>query len=116
MTALFQEMCKLLQIKRINSTALNPKMQGKVEKFHAALNQSMSLYDNKYGNDWDDYVGYALIVHPTTPQSITKFSPYYLLHGRDMRLPNTDDMSVRMEAPEKELDAQDIVSSHIQAS
>jgi len=28
MSALFQEMCKLLQIKRINSTAFNPKMQG----------------------------------------------------------------------------------------
>jgi hypothetical protein len=27
MSALFQEMCKLLQVKRINSTAFNPKMQ-----------------------------------------------------------------------------------------
>jgi transposase InsO family protein len=38
MSMLFREMCKLLQIKRIMSTAFNPKMQGKVEKFHAALN------------------------------------------------------------------------------
>jgi transposase InsO family protein len=30
MSALFQEMCKLLQIKEINSTAFNPKIQGKV--------------------------------------------------------------------------------------
>jgi len=71
MYALFQEMCKLLQIKRINSTAFNPKMQGKVERFHAGLNQTLSHYVNKYGNDWDDYVDYALMVHRATPHSIT---------------------------------------------
>ena len=54
MSALFQEMCKLLQIKRINSTAFNPKTQGKVKRFHAGLNQTMSHFVNKYGNDWDD--------------------------------------------------------------
>jgi transposase InsO family protein len=44
MSASFQEMCKLLQIKRINSTAFNPEMQGKVERFcgnfpHSARSQ-----------------------------------------------------------------------------
>jgi hypothetical protein len=31
MSALFQEMSKLLQINRINATAFNPKMQDKIE-------------------------------------------------------------------------------------
>jgi len=114
MSALFQEMCKLLQIKRINSTSFNPKMQGKIEKFHFGLNQTMSHYVNKYGNDWDDFVDYALMVHRATPHSVTKFSPYYLLYGRDMRLPNMDDLSARVEVPGKEPDSQDKVGSHIQ--
>ena len=114
MSALFQEMCKLLQIKRINSTSFNPKMQGKIEKFHFGLNQTMSYYVNKYGNDWDDFVDYALMVHRATPHSVTKFSPYYLLYGRDMRLPNMDDLSARVEVPEKESDPQDKIGSHIQ--
>jgi hypothetical protein len=109
MSALFQETCKLLQIKRINSTAFNPKMQGKIERFHAGLNQTMSHYVNKYGNDWDDFVDYALMVHRATPHSITKYSPYYLLHGRDMRMPNMEDLLARMEVPE----GQDKVGSHI---
>jgi transposase InsO family protein len=79
MSHLFQEMCKLLQVKRIQATAFNPKMQGKVEKFNAGLNQTTSHYVNKYGNDWDEYVDYALMVHRATPHSITKFSPFYLL-------------------------------------
>jgi len=115
MSALFQEMCKLLQIKWINSTTFNPKMQGKVERFHAGLNQTMSHYVNKYGNDWDDYVNYVLMVHRATPHSITKFSPYYLLHGQDMRLPHMDDLSVQMETTEKEPGITDRVDSHIQA-
>ena len=115
MSALFQEMCKLLQIKRINSTAFKPKMQGKVERFHAGLKQTMSHYVNKYGNDWDDYVDYALMVHRATPHSITKFSPHYLLHGRDMRLPHMDDLSARMETTEKETGITDRGESHIQA-
>jgi transposase InsO family protein len=51
MSNLFQEMFKLLQVKIINSTTFNPKMQGKFERFHAGLNQTMSHYLNKYGND-----------------------------------------------------------------
>ena len=64
MSELFQEMCKLLQVKRINSTSFNSQMQGKVEKFHLGLNQSMSHYVKKYGNNWDEFVEYALMAVP----------------------------------------------------
>jgi transposase InsO family protein len=113
MSALFQEMCKLLQIKRINSTAFNPKMQGKVERFHAGLNQTMSHYVKKYSNDWDDFVDYVLMVHRATPHSIKRYSPYYLLHGRGMRMPNMEDLTARMGVPEEEPEDQDRVESHI---
>jgi hypothetical protein len=96
------------------STAFNQKMQGKVEKFHAGLNQTMSHYVNQYGNDWDDYVDYALRVHRATPHSVTKFSPYYLLHGRDMRLPNTGDLAARVRAPEENSVKQNRVGHHIE--
>jgi len=73
----------------------------------------MSHYVNKYGNGWDDFVDYALMVHRSTPHSITKSSPYYLLHGRDMRMPNIEDLTARMGVPKKEPEDQDRVSSHI---
>jgi hypothetical protein len=95
MSELLQEMCKLLQVKRINSTSFNPQMQGKVEKFHLGLNQSMSHYFNKYGNDWDEFVNYALMAHRAVPHSITRYSPFYLLYGRQMQLPTEDDLTSR---------------------
>jgi len=88
-------------------------MQGKVERFHAGLNQTMSHYVNKYGNDWDDFVDYALMVHRATPHSITKYNHYYLLHGRDMRMPNREDLTARMVVPEEEPEDQGQVESHI---
>jgi hypothetical protein len=62
-------------------TAFNPKMQGKVERFHAGLNQTMSHYVNKYGNDWDDYVDYVLVVHRATPHTITIVPIIYFMEG-----------------------------------
>jgi hypothetical protein len=38
-------------------------MQDKIEKFHLGLNQTISHYVNKYGNDWDEFVDYALMAH-----------------------------------------------------
>jgi transposase InsO family protein len=110
--SLFQEMCKILQIKRINSTVFNPKMQGKIETFHAGLNQTMSHYVNKYGNDWDDFVDYALMVHRSTPHTTTKYSPYYLLHGREMRLPTTDDLSARIDTDGADSESGNPVEDH----
>jgi hypothetical protein len=113
MSSLFQEMCKLLQIKRINSTSFNPKMQGKVEKFHFGLNQTMNHYVNKYGSDWDDFADYALMVQRSTPHTTTKFSPYYLLHGQEMRLPTTDDLSARGETDGGDSTPTNFVEDHI---
>jgi transposase InsO family protein len=86
MSELFQEMCKLLNAKRINSTSFNPQMHGKVEEFNLGLNQTKRHYVNKYGNDWDKFVNYALMAHRAVSHSVTKYSPFYLLHGRQMRL------------------------------
>ena len=113
MSELFQEMCKLLQVKRINSTAFNPQMQGKVEKFHLGLNQTMSHYVNKYGNDWDEFVNYALMAHRAIPHSITRYSPFYLLHGRQMRLPMEDDLTTGKFLKGEPKDNRSLIQDHI---
>jgi hypothetical protein len=95
MSELFQEMCKLLQIRRHNSTAFHPQMQVKVEKFHLGLNQTISHYVNKYGSDLDEFVNYALMAHMAISQAVTRYSPFYLLLGRQMRLPMEDDLTTR---------------------
>jgi hypothetical protein len=92
-TETFKEVCKLLKVKIINSTAFNPQRQGKIEKCHLILNQTMNHYVSMYGNDWDEFVNYALMAHRAIPHCVTLHSPFYLLHGRLMRLPMEDDLT-----------------------
>jgi len=95
MSEIFQEICKLLQVKGINSTTFNSQKQGKDEKFHLGINQSMSHYVNMYGDDWGEFVNYALMAHRAVPHSTTTYSPFYLLYSREMRLPAEDDLTPR---------------------
>ena len=53
----------------------------------------MSHYVNKYGNDWDEFVDYALMAHRAVPHSTIRYSPFYLLYGREMRIPTEDDLT-----------------------
>jgi hypothetical protein len=101
MSELFQDMCKLLQ------------EQGKVEKFHLGLNQTMCHYVNKYGNYWDEFVNYALMVHRAIPHSITRYSPFYLLHGRQMRLPVEDDITTGKFLRVEPKDKGSLIQDHI---
>ena len=114
MSELFQEIWKLLPVKRINSTSFNPQMQGKVEKFHLGLNQSMSHYVNKYGNDWDEFVNYALMAHRAVPHSTTRYSPFYLLYGREMRLPTEDSLTPKKFVTEDGASHQDSIQHHLE--
>ncbi|PNF43061.1 hypothetical protein B7P43_G04743 [Cryptotermes secundus] len=113
MSELFQQMCKLLKIKRINSTAFNPQVQGKTEKFHLGLNQTMSHYVNKYGSDWDEFANYALMAHRANPHSAIRYSPFCLLHGQQMRLPTEDDLTTARFVNKEPTDGRDSIRSHI---
>jgi transposase InsO family protein len=113
MSELFQEICKLLKVKRINSTAFNPQMQGRVEQFHLGLNQTTSHYVDKYVNDWDEFVNYALMVHRAIPHSITRYSPFCLLHGRQMRLLMEDDLTTARFLLKEPSDSRNSIQDHI---
>jgi len=45
----------------------------------------------KDAKNWDEYVPYAVMAYRAMPHSTTKYSPYYLVYGREMRLPIEDD-------------------------
>jgi hypothetical protein len=113
MSELFQEMCKSLKIRRINSTAFKLQMQGKVEKFHLGLNQTMSHYVNKYGSDCGEFVNYAFRAHRAIPHSVNRYSAFYLLHGQQMRLPMEDDLITARFLSKEPTDGRDSIQSHV---
>ena len=74
----------------------------------------MSHYVNKYGDDWDKFVNYALMAHCAVPHSITRYSPSYPLYGREMRLPAEDDLTPEKFVTKDGASCQESIQHHLE--
>jgi hypothetical protein len=66
-----------------------------VERLHRSLHSGLSHYVIANHKNWDEVVPYYLMSHRATPHTTTGYSPFYLLHGRKMVLPSTDNLKAR---------------------
>jgi hypothetical protein len=73
----------------------------------------MSHYVNKYGNYWEEFVNYELMAHRAIPHSTTRYSPFYFLNGRQMRLPMEDDITTAKFLSREPRDNRNLVQEHI---
>lgn len=80
-------MCKLLNIDKLQTTAYHPASNGIVERSHQTIMSTLSQFVDSDQKNWDVWLPYAMLAYRATPHSTTRYSPYYLLHGREMRLP-----------------------------
>jgi transposase InsO family protein len=83
----FKNMCKLLGIRKIQSTSFRPQTQGSLERTHRSLMEYIRSYVAMDFRNWDQWVRYATFAHNTTPQSSTNYMPFQLLYGRLPNLP-----------------------------
>ena len=81
------EVCKLYSIKKLNTTAYHPQTDGLVERLNSTLCQTLSMYVSQNQKDWDLFIPAALLAFRTSPSESTGETPFYLLYGREPRLP-----------------------------
>ena len=73
---------------KINTSGYHPQCNGLVEKFNGTLVVNMlSKSVTKYGQDWDAHLPYLLFAYRVAVQESTQASPFYLLYGREARIP-----------------------------
>ena len=94
MSHLINELCQYLGVKKINTTAYHPQTDGLVERFNRTLTGMLSKKVENSGKDWDAQLPYVLFAYRVSMQESTKESPFYLLYGRDPRLPTELDFGV----------------------
>jgi transposase InsO family protein len=87
LSTLVREVCHLLSIDKINTSAYHPMTDGLVERFNSYISQSLSMFVSDNQKDWDEYLPAILFAYRTSPQATTGDSPFYLLYGREPRLP-----------------------------
>uniref|UniRef100_A0A8C2IA21 Gypsy retrotransposon integrase-like protein 1 n=1 Tax=Cyprinus carpio TaxID=7962 RepID=A0A8C2IA21_CYPCA len=80
-------LCRLLKIKKTRTTAYHPASDGMVERFNRTLTDQLAKILFSCGGEWDNYIKQVAFAYNSSPHLSTKFSPYFLVHGREPRMP-----------------------------
>ncbi len=84
---LMQDVCRILGVKKLNTTAYRPQCDGMVERFNRTLKTILRKHADKFGRQWDKYLPGILWAYRNTPHESTKEKPSFLLFGFDCRSP-----------------------------
>jgi hypothetical protein len=87
LSEVFSNVCKLLKIKKIRTTAYCPQSNGALERTHRVLVEYLRCFILEDQSTWDRWLPYATFVFNTTPHTATGFTPHELLFGRKPNIP-----------------------------
>jgi hypothetical protein len=88
LSELFANVCKLLQIKKVQTTAFHPESNGGLERSHRVLVEYLRHYIAEDQRNWDEWVAYATHCYNVTTHRATGYSPFELLFGHQARIPS----------------------------
>lgn len=84
---LVTSLCKALGIKKTRTTPYHPQSDGLIERFNRTLKDQLAKFLIESQGHWDDYIGQVEFAYNSSCHSTTGFSPYFILHGREPRIP-----------------------------
>ena len=84
---LMTDICKMLGVKKLNTTAYHPECDGMVERFNRTLKSMIRKHAARFGDQWDEYLSGILWSYRNTPHASTGEKPSFLLFGVDCRSP-----------------------------
>ena len=93
LSGLMKEVEALMGYRKLNTTAYHPQTDGLVERYNRTLTAMLAKTVTKGGAEWDQQLPYVLFAYRASQQASTLESPFYLLYGRDPRLPVPDALS-----------------------
>ena len=87
LSKLFTETCRLFGIHKTQTSPWRPQSDGLVERLNRTLGSMLRQYVNESQTDWDYWLPFICMAYNSSEQTSTKFSPYFLMFGREMRMP-----------------------------
>ena len=68
---LMKDICRLLGIEKLDTTASHPQCNGVIERFNRTLKSMLRKQAAKFGMQWDKYLSGVLWAYRNTPHSTT---------------------------------------------
>ncbi len=90
---IIKTICQRLNIKKKRTSPYHPRGNGMVERFNRTLKEQLAKLIHQNGGEWDHYLPAVVLSFNSMPHSSTGYSPYFLAHGREPRLPATVTLS-----------------------
>ena len=81
------KLSETFKIHRIKTSIYHPRSDGKVERSHKVLVSFLSKLTPQQKLNWDSYLPSFCAAHNSSQSKGSRFSPFFLLYGRDMVLP-----------------------------
>jgi hypothetical protein len=87
--SVFKSVCKLFNIKKIQTTSYHPQANGALERSHRTMAEHLRSLVNQSQTDWDEWIPQVVFTFNTTVHSSTGFTPFELLYGYVATLPSS---------------------------
>ena len=84
---LISELCKLAQVEKVHTTPYHPMTNGQCERFNSTLCNMLGTLSGHDKIDWKAHLSSMTHAYNCTQHPSTTYSPYFLMFGRQPRLP-----------------------------
>ena len=100
---LMSEMCALMRVRHVATTPYNPRADGAVERMNQEVGNALHFLVGADHARWDDLLAVMRFKINTTPSTVTGYTPFYMMHGREARTP--DDATLEAKSVDADADA-----------
>ena len=91
---LFSALCREAKIRKMRTSPYHPQTNGQTERFNHTLMTMLGTLPTKEKLNWQDWVSNLTHTYNCTATKVTGFSPYFLMFGREPRIPVDEEFGI----------------------